>query len=433
MDTSKKQILSEFREHRIREKSVLIVEPNECHGETLPGFTKYFQDLGYCVDIFMRMGTFKENPFSRYSQDICPNIYKGSSIEIKNTLALSKILEYEYVFFNSNWEYVRGEKYTAYLGFFPQTKFGSMFVEHGAYFFQQKKCNCLYEQERVFALTGALQGEKGIKMLNPHYFGDVQVTRKSLDEVRFIVVGIGSHRRNMDLLLDAVDMLTRGGVDNFHVTCIGDGEISVPRGLKGMFNFLGRQSFPVLYEEMERSDFILALLDPLNVKHKNYLRGKASGTVQLSLGFEKPMIIEEHFSEVYGFNNKNCLLYRRDELASAMKDAIEMSQDEYRDIQDGLKEKKHDLGMKSINNLRRSLNRVRELDLRTKKCAESIDSEMNDLRGDITRMNKGAHDLNREINFMRSSRFWKMRCLWNNIRLFMPSLGKFIRKYFKIV
>ncbi len=433
MDTSKKQILLEFREHGIRDKSVLIVEPNECHGETLPGFTKYFQDLGYCVDIFMRTGTFNENPFSRYPQSLYPNIYKGCSTEIKNTLASPEILEYDYVFFNSNWEYAHGKTYTAYLGFFPQAKFGSMFVEHGAYFFQKNECNCLYGQERVFALTDALGGEMGIKTLSPHYFGDVRITKKSSDEVRFAVVGVSPDRRNVDLLLDAVDTLTKGGVENFRITCIGDGRRSVPKGLGGVLNFLGRQSFSVLYEEVEKADFILALLDPSSENHRNYLRGKASGTVQLSLGFGKPMIIEEHFAEVYGFNNENCLLYRGNELASTMKNAIEMSQGEYCNIQHGLKDKKDDLGMKSINNLRRFLVRVKELDLRTKRCAELIDSEMNNIRDDINRMNRVVYDLNREITFMRSSRFWKMRCLWNNVKVFVSSPAKFIRKYFKIV
>ena len=37
----------------IREKSVLIIEPNPYHSETIAGHCKYFTDLGYNVDVFM--------------------------------------------------------------------------------------------------------------------------------------------------------------------------------------------------------------------------------------------------------------------------------------------------------------------------------------------------------------------------------------------
>lgn len=35
----------------IRENSVLIVETNTCHYEVIPGYAKYFSELGYNVDV----------------------------------------------------------------------------------------------------------------------------------------------------------------------------------------------------------------------------------------------------------------------------------------------------------------------------------------------------------------------------------------------
>ncbi len=171
----------------------------------------------------MRMRTFEENPFSRYPQTLYPNIYRGSSIEIKNTLALRKISDYDYIFFSTNFYYYYNKAYVSYLGFFPQARIGSLFVEHGLYFLHHSMCNALHKQGRVFSLTGELGNEVGIKMLNPHYFGNVQITGRSSDVTQFIVVGINAGRRNMDLLVKAVGVLIKEGIENFYVTCIGKG------------------------------------------------------------------------------------------------------------------------------------------------------------------------------------------------------------------
>ena len=52
-----------------RKNSVLLIEPNPYHGEIQPGFVKYFQDLGYNVDIFMRLENYLENPFVKYTKN----------------------------------------------------------------------------------------------------------------------------------------------------------------------------------------------------------------------------------------------------------------------------------------------------------------------------------------------------------------------------
>ncbi len=40
-----------FKNNGVREHSVLIIELNRVHAETAMGYTKYFLDLGYNVDI----------------------------------------------------------------------------------------------------------------------------------------------------------------------------------------------------------------------------------------------------------------------------------------------------------------------------------------------------------------------------------------------
>ena len=46
-------------------KTVLLIEPNDCHGEVLPGLARYFADLGYSVRVILSAYNFAQAPFCR--------------------------------------------------------------------------------------------------------------------------------------------------------------------------------------------------------------------------------------------------------------------------------------------------------------------------------------------------------------------------------
>lgn len=66
----------------IKEKSVLIIELNPYHAETIAGHCKYFSDLGYNVDVFMHFENFKEYPLCRYIINP-PRVFVGTENELK--------------------------------------------------------------------------------------------------------------------------------------------------------------------------------------------------------------------------------------------------------------------------------------------------------------------------------------------------------------
>ena len=84
-----------------RENSVLLIEPNPYHGEIQPGFVKYFQDLGYDVDIFMRLENYLENPFVNYTKNP-PRMFFGTAPIIRKWVNSLRGNEYEYVFLSSS-------------------------------------------------------------------------------------------------------------------------------------------------------------------------------------------------------------------------------------------------------------------------------------------------------------------------------------------
>ena len=118
----------EFLTHKVAAKSVLVIEPNNYHGEVVPGFVKYWQDLGYHVDVIMRIGNYEENPFALFKKSELPNIYPLQKWRIKSVLKSPKAQDYDFVFISSFDYQETKERYYDYLGFEPKSKYGSLWM-----------------------------------------------------------------------------------------------------------------------------------------------------------------------------------------------------------------------------------------------------------------------------------------------------------------
>jgi hypothetical protein len=60
-----------FNKNETLNKRVLIFEPNSHHYECTPGFTKYFLDLGYNVDIIMQSSGIDSFIYFKKIEKIC--------------------------------------------------------------------------------------------------------------------------------------------------------------------------------------------------------------------------------------------------------------------------------------------------------------------------------------------------------------------------
>ncbi|MDR1277584.1 MAG: hypothetical protein LBK02_02415 [Treponema sp.] len=112
---------------------------------------------------------------------------------------------------------------------------------------------------------------------------------------------------------------------------------------------MGSLNFSELYKEIERIDFILALIDPASVEYTN----KASGTYQLSYGFVKPVLIHKKFAESGNFNGENSILYEN--ICHAVEQAIGMGTEEYNTMVGHLRELEQSIYKRSLNNLKQIL------------------------------------------------------------------------------
>ncbi|MBW5383038.1 hypothetical protein, partial [Brachyspira pilosicoli] len=100
--TIKKNIYKQFINRKIPEKTVLIVEFNNYHGETLPGFIKYFEDLNYNIDILINSNLYNDKVLDSFNFKNIKNIFNYDQYQIINNILLFPIIKnYEIVFYNT--------------------------------------------------------------------------------------------------------------------------------------------------------------------------------------------------------------------------------------------------------------------------------------------------------------------------------------------
>ena len=329
-ELSIKSIIAYFKERHIqpRPNSVLIFEPNQSHGECIPGYIKYFLDIGLNIDVLLNEKIWQEQPFCRINNDSVA-FYK-SSVPMMTCWLRSKNLEqYRLILVATSAPYWYQRTNQSTLDWFSLGGRKNLaVVEHDLADVENFRETDLINRGRLLTLGNFKTG----KMVNPHYFGDIKVSPKNT-LTRFIVVGsISNSRKGHSLLVPAVEKLLANGISNFEITVVGRGRIrDLPKRVRSFINPRGRLKFPDVYNEMERADFYLPLLDPDNKTHERYITRGISGSVQLIYGFKKPCIIHEKFAGIYGFTNDNSMIYDRD-LHVMMERAIKMTEKEYENM-----------------------------------------------------------------------------------------------------
>lgn len=341
----------DFLKHDIPEKSVLIVEPNNYHGEIIPGFVKYWQNLGYHVDVIMRVANYEENPFALFAQDEMPDIYPMQKWRISKVLKSKMIREYDFVFVSSFDYQETKERYYDYLGFEPQSHRGSLCIYHNCQNIEPYGEIKKYLGKRLFVLNEFPLAEGKAKLLCPIYFGNVAPHEKN-SKTRFVMIGrLSPNTRNCAQLLEAIEKLLQENITDFEVCVIGSGGMEIPERLKKHIKKLGRLNFHDMYHQCMDSDFLLALLDPESPQQESYKHGTTTGSKQLSLGLNKPMLLEKTFADVYGFSEKDTIVYQGNCLYEAMKQAVAMDKNTYAEKCKALRQYAEDVAAKSQKNL----------------------------------------------------------------------------------
>jgi hypothetical protein len=336
----------------ITENTFIVWEPcTHSHAEVLPGYVRYLLDLGFDVSVFATPERFDEGLFSRFS-DKRITLNRLSQGAIRRLFRKNGLLQAKGILITTARKISGKGSYDAEFDLFSNRRAEQkvLLVEHDI---RATVDNGSITPE-IITLRKSHYKNTVTTVVNPHYFGQVEITTKSSDVINFITIGaMRGKRRNTHLMIEAAKSLHAKGITNFKLTIIGRGTLScVPKYIRKYFSIRGRVGFSQLYTEMEQADFFLPLLDPESPLHERYITTGTSGSFQLIYGFAKPCLIASKFATINGFNNNNSIIYSdNNNLVQAMCDAIFMTQDDYAIMQQDLKKQTDSLYAASLKNL----------------------------------------------------------------------------------
>ena len=340
-----------FLNSPIYSKSVVIFEYNKYHLECLPGYSKYFTDLGYNVDIIIRynnldsMEKFEPKNYIRIFQ-YHPNQLRGRKVKLKKKFRL-----YNYSLLLTTDKGHKKYKLYKSLGFFSNYK--SLFVVHGGDFIKKLHLKKFLSRKHVFSLAD--YGK--LNYVNPNYFGEFRLTFQKNRQVSFYITS--TKKRFYSYLLVGARNLKNKLIDfKIHVTGMSHSlyKSLIPKDLKKFFHFHGLVRYKYLYKIIEKIDFIILNLFRHNKDDNLFRTFRATGSAQLSYGFYKPVLVEESFAPVYKFSNKTAIIFKNFNLSLAMEIASKMSSKKYTEMCKNIKSLRESIYNISLNNLKKALN-----------------------------------------------------------------------------
>ena len=199
---------------------------------------------------------------------------------------------------------------------------------------------------------------KNTLYVNPHYYGDIKIRNKNKRTKFFITSTI---KRNYKDLISAAEKIKKENLD-FEVIVIGKEKTfskkELSENLKENFKFKYKVIFKDLYEAVYSSDYIIINLYP-HYKNNDIFRSKRlTGASQLSFGFLKPPLIHYRFAEFYNMSSKNSFLFDNSNFYEIMREAILLSDQEYKKKQKNLIKLSYSLYKISLNNIIKTLNSI---------------------------------------------------------------------------
>ena len=331
----------------IKPKSILIFEPFDYHHECSPGFTKYFIDIGYNVDLLMCFSGLYSFSLFKHTEKIRFIIFNNLKQINNNAQNLGEFIKkYEYVLIQT----IKEPNFKLYnkIGFFNLNS--SIFIQHKSDIFNKTIFINFFKNNRIWSIgnnTKAL-------FVNPHYFGNIKIKPKN-NKTRFFLTS--TDQRNYALLLESSQRLKN---ENFEFELIVTGRSkrlnskTIPKNLSDIFIFMIHTPYNELYKAIENSDYIIIPLDPRN--DEIYKKDVVSGSFQLVYGFIKPALVHQEFACFQHLDNQNSLIYNNNNFYNIMKKAILLKNKEYENLQENIRILEKEIYLESIKNIRKSIN-----------------------------------------------------------------------------
>lgn len=289
-DRDARRSMRAWRRHPVAGRTILILEPNYCHGEVIPGFCRHLLDMGYRVDVLMHHSLARQSPLCCFKENEI-QIFTAMCTSWKRLAKAPVLNRYEAILVSTSAFYDT----PGWAGFLHMTgldRFTNLLaVEHELNDIPRFGEEGLERQGRLLTLGSFPKGT----MVNPHFFGEIPPAPRNREPVFITVGSLSAQRKNHNLLIEALQTIYHEGHRDFSVIIVGEGELGeIPGHLRPFLHVAGKLDFPAMYEAMRRADYFLPLLDPGNPAHDRYITTGITGSALLIYGFAKIPVIHEN-------------------------------------------------------------------------------------------------------------------------------------------
>lgn len=167
-DRDARRSMRAWRRHPVAGRTILILEPNYCHGEVIPGFCRHLLDMGYRVDVLMHHSLARQSPLCCFKEgDI--HIFTSMCTSWKRLAKARVLTRYEAILVSTSAFYdIPG--WASFLHMTGLDKFANLLaVEHELKDIPRFGEEELDRQGRLLTLGSFPRG----MMVNPHFFGEI--------------------------------------------------------------------------------------------------------------------------------------------------------------------------------------------------------------------------------------------------------------------
>ena len=354
-------------------KKIMVMEPNPFHGEVIPGVVEYLIKLGYSVDLFVRKELIMDGIAS-----ILPSqtkVYEFTLSDLQNLFQKKKNCDYDFLFLTSLEIQIGNEihSFIRYFNFEVMTKYGVLGIYHTSTFVSQFHDEKMYSDGRIFFLSD-FQVENGEgQVLNPHFFNKnacINIKKNRSDKVKIVVLGNICDYRMVGKALSKLTFAERKRIQVIHTGSKNDFKTNIKRLAKKVIVYvcalidsrfrekkyamhiieMGRLNFPDLLKLLDSADYLLMPIDMNTTEGKHYVSVSTSGTKQMSLGMNVPIIANDVVGGIYGFERSNSVFYEKDNLEEAFRSVIDDNSQS--DRIENLKKAEEKIYIQSLENLR---------------------------------------------------------------------------------
>lgn len=211
-DRNARRSMRAWRRHAVAGRTILILEPNYCHGEVLPGFCRHLLDMGCRVDVLMHHSLAGQSPLCCFKENEI-QIFTAMRTSWKRLAKAPVLNRYEAILVSTSAFYDT----PGWAGFLHMTgldRFTNLLaVEHELNNIPRFGEEELERQGRLLTLGSFPKGT----MVNPHFFGEIPPAPRTVNPVFITVGSLSAQRKNHNLLIEALQTIYHEGHRDFSV------------------------------------------------------------------------------------------------------------------------------------------------------------------------------------------------------------------------